>query len=40
MLAVTEVFVPTCKMMCTDAEFDIMKKAFYEKQKNLDLEKL
>ena len=38
--AVTESFVPTCKMMCTDAEFDIMKKAFYEKLKNLDLEKL
>lgn len=33
---VTESFVPSCKKICTDTEFEIMKKAFFEKKKNLD----
>ena len=34
--AVTNSFVPTCKAACTEEEFEVMKKAFFEKQENLE----
>lgn len=32
---VTMSFEPMCRKMCTDEEYEIMKKAFFEKEKNL-----
>ena len=32
---VTKSFEPMCKKMCTDEEYEIMRKAFFEKEKNL-----
>ena len=34
-LEVTKSFEPMCKKMCTDEEYEIMRKAFFEKEKNL-----
>ena len=31
----TAKFIPDCRKCCTDEEFQIMKKAFFEKKKNL-----
>lgn len=36
MLENTASFIPDCRQCCTDAEFAIMEKAFFEKQKNLE----
>lgn len=30
------VFEPKCREICTDEEYAVMKKAFFEKKKNLD----
>ncbi len=32
---VTESFVPACRAACTDEEFELISKAFFEKEKNL-----
>ena len=37
--SVTATFMPACRKICTDEEYAVMKKAFYEKKKNLDAEK-
>ncbi|MDO4459147.1 MAG: DUF3795 domain-containing protein [Clostridia bacterium] len=33
---VTSSFIPKCREVCTDEEFEILHKAFFEKRKNLD----
>ena len=33
--AVTKYFEPKCKEVCTDSEYDQLKKAFFEKEENL-----
>ena len=32
---VTKSFEPTCRKVCTDEEYERLKKAFFEKEKNL-----
>ena len=32
---VTKSFIPACRAACTDEEFDVMKRAFFEKEENL-----
>ncbi len=34
--AVTASFEPKCREVCTKEEYDLLKKAFFEKKKNLD----
>ncbi len=33
---VTQAFVPQCRAACTQAEYDMFKRAFFEKQENLE----
>lgn len=33
--AVTESFMPACQSVCTKEEYEILRKAFFEKEKNL-----
>lgn len=33
--AVTKSFEPMCRKVCADAEFELLRKAFFEKEKNL-----
>ncbi len=33
--AVTESFIPACRKVCTKEEFEQLRKAFFEKEKNL-----
>lgn len=33
--AVTKSFAPKCRAVCTDAEYEQLKKAFFEKEENL-----
>ena len=35
--AATEKFAPSCKSACTEEEYETLRKAFFEKKKNLDL---
>lgn len=35
-LEVTRSFAPACKAVCTEAEYDTLCKAFFEKRQNLD----
>lgn len=35
----TEGFAPACRAACTDEEYALLQKAFFEKKKNLDAEK-
>ena len=35
----TEGFAPACRAACTDEEYELLHKAFFEKKKNLDTEK-
>ena len=35
--AATERFAPGCKAACTEEEYETLRKAFFEKKKNLDL---
>ena len=37
--AVTKSFEPKCREVCTDAEYGQMKKAFFEKEENLQSER-
>ena len=32
---VTKSFIPACRAVCSDEEFDVMKRAFFEKEQNL-----
>ena len=32
---ITQSFVPQCRLVCTDEEFERLTKAFFEKEKNL-----
>ena len=34
--AVTESFIPMCRKVCTEEEFEQLRKAFFEKEKNLE----
>ncbi len=36
---VTASFIPKVKEVCTDEEFEILKKAFFEKKENLEMNK-
>lgn len=37
---VTESFAPSCRRVCTEDEYEIMSRAFFEKEKNLNSEYL
>ncbi len=34
--AVTKSFAPSCKKVCSDEEYEVLQRAFFEKKENLD----